>query len=262
MNFSDKTLHLTYDEFYVLMCLLGASTVQGTFVESYYDISPDNLESMWDKCKKSLSAKEYMILDSDNVQLDVGLYCILNECIKAERTYSIQFSKDKNKITDTLFYDRIKSLICVSNCAEKGEVYLSYANKKNAYESIMKEMRTASESQLEAISFETTLSQQEYFTLLSNANMGDYTKVVQLFPEDAPEEYITDLVNALKNSYGLFAVNEFEREDIVNYNILLGETFFWAIDAREENAISFRLVSAQEVAEAVAQTFRYDRGGE
>lgn len=255
MIFSDKTLHLTYDEFYVLMCLLGAKNIQGTFVENYYDISPDNLEKMWDKCRESLTLKGYMILSSDDVRLDVGLYCILNECIGAEKKYSVQLSKDKNKIMDTLFYDRAKSLICINNCDEKKEVYLNYCVKKNIYKEIVKEIQVAEQAEFEETSFEITFSRQEYFTLMSNANMGDYGKALKLFPDDVPQKCSMDLVNALKNSGGMLSVREFRQEEIDSYDILLGESFFWAIYTQDQDNISFKSVSKHDVDEILAQTF-------
>lgn len=204
MTFSDKALHLTYDEFYVLMCLIGAKNVQGTFVENYYEISPDNLEKMWDKCRESLALKGYMALSNDDIQLDVALYCILNECNRAEKKYSVQLSKGKNKIMDTLFYDRVQSLVCINNCDEKKELYLNYYTKKNIYTDIVKEIQLTDQVGNEEMSFEITFSQQEYFTLISSANMEDYNKALQLFPVNVPQKCSMDLVNALKNSGGIF----------------------------------------------------------
>lgn len=260
MTFSDKALHLTYDEFYVLMCLLGAKNIQGAFVENYYDISPDNLEKMWDKCRESLTAKGYIALNNDDVRLDVGLYCILNECNRAEKKYSVQLSKGKNKIMDTLFYDRVQSLICINNCDEKKELYLNYCGKKNIYADIVKEIQLADQVGFGETSFEITFSQQEYFTLMSSANMEDYSKALKLFPDDVPQKFSMDLVNALKNSGGILSVQEFNQEEISSCDILFGESFFWAIYAQDQDSISFKLVSKQDIDEILAQTFGCDGG--
>lgn len=260
MIFSDKALHLTYDEFYVLMCLFGANNVQGTFVENYYEISPDNLEKMWDKCRESLALKGYIVLSNDDIQLDIGLYCILNECIKAEKKYSVQLSKGKNKIMDTLFYDRVRSLICINNCVEKKEICLNYCIKKNIYTDIVKKIQLTDQVEFEEIPFEITFSQQEYFTLMSSVNMEDYSKALKLFPDDIPEKCSMDLVNSLKNSGGILSVQEFNQDEISSYDILLGESFFWAIYAQDQDSISFKLVSKQDVDEILAQTFGCDGG--
>ena len=74
MNFPEKALHLTYDEFYALMCLLGAKSVQGTFVENHDNISPNDFENIWENCKKSLLSKGYMMVDGENIQLDTSLH--------------------------------------------------------------------------------------------------------------------------------------------------------------------------------------------
>lgn len=255
MIFSDKTLHLTYDEFYVLMCLLGANNVQGTFVENYYEISPDDLEKMWDKCRETLTLKGYITSNNGDIQLDIGLYCILNECSSVEKKYSVQFSKGKNKIEDTLFYDEGKFLICVNNCDEKKEVYLNYRAKKNVYNDIVKEIQVAENDAFEEMPFEITFSRQEYFTLMASANMGDYAKALKMFPDEVLKEYSSDLVNALKNSFGLLSVTEFNQEETDSYNILFGESFFWAIYAQDEESISFKSVSKQDIYEELAQTF-------
>ncbi len=261
MNFSDKSLHLTYDEFYSLMCLLGAKSVQGTFVENHDNISPNDFENIWETCKKSLLSKEYMTLDGDDIQLDISLYSIITACVNAERKYSVQLSKDNANIIDTVFYDGTKVMICVNNCDEQKEVYLSCCNKKKTFDNIIKEIPDIKQDKLEEIPVEITLSQQEYFTLISSANMGDYTKARNLFPDNIQEEYLMDLINTLKKSYGLLSVSEFEDEQFSTYSVLFGESCFWAIYAQDEETISFKLISKRDLEESLAQTFGYDGGG-
>ncbi len=261
MNFSDKSLHLTYDEFYALMCLLGAKSVQGTFVENHNNISPNDFENIWAVCEKSLISKGYMTLDGEDLQLDISLYSIITACVNAERKYSVQLSKDKSNIIDTVFYDGNKAMVCINNCDEKKEVYLSYCNKKKSFDNVVKEIPDITQNMLNEKSAEITLSQQEYFTLMSSANLGDYTKARNLFPDDMEEEYLMDLINTLKNSYGLLSVNEFEDEEISTYSILFGKESLWAIYAQDEETISFKLVSKTDLEDSLAQTFGYDGGG-
>lgn len=261
MNLSDKSLHLTYDEFYALMCLLGAKSVQGTFVENHSDISPIDFENIWKICEKSLISKGYMRSDGGDVQLDIGLYSIITACVNAERKYSVQLSKDKSNIIDTVFYDGNKATVSINNCDEKKEVYLSYCNKKKSFDNVVKEIPDITQSTLNEMPGEITLSHQEYFTLMSSANMGDYTKARNLFPDGIPEEYLTDLTDALKKSYGLLSVSEFEDDDFRNYSILFGKSCFWAIYAQDEETISFKSVSKKDLEESLAQTFGYGGGG-
>ena len=260
MNFPEKALHLTYDEFYALMCLLGAKSVQGTFVENHDNISPNDFENIWEICKKSLLSKGYMMVDGENIQLDTSLYSIITACVNAERKYSVQLSKDNANIIDTVFYDGTKAMICVNNYDEKKEVYLTCCTKKKTFDNVIKEIPDIKQDTLEEIDAEITLSQQEYFTLMSCANMGDYAKARKMFPDDIQEECLMDLIKTLRKSYGMLSVSEFEEEDFSNYSILFGESCFWAIYAQDEETISFKLVSKKDLEESLAQTFGYDGG--
>lgn len=260
MNFSDKSLHLTYDEFYTLMCLLGAKSIQGTFFENYNDTSSNDFDNVWENCKSSLSAKGYMTLEDEDVQLDVSLYSIITACVNAERKYSVQLSRDKANIIDTVFYDGTKSMICINNCDEKKEIYLSYSTKKKSFDNVIKEIPNITQNIPEEITAEITLSQQEYFTLMSSVNMGDYTKARNSLADSVQEDYLMDLMNALKKSYGMLSVTEFQDDEISNYSILFGESYFWAIYAQDEEKISFKLISKKDLIETIAQTFDYDGG--
>ena len=256
MDLSKNMLRLSYDEYYMLMCPMGTDSIKATFADRYDGITEDAFAEMWIKCENSLVEKGHLLRDEASLHLNAGLYFLLAECIDARKVYNIQLTDSAKDVRDITYFEGNNTLVCIRNLTENEEVGVYLSPKKSEYETVTEKFirQGMEDGEMGAV-----LTQQEYVTMMANANMGNMDKAKQVFG-DAPEVYAIDLINALKKSCGMLSINEYIEDDVMNYNILSGEKFFWAVFAEGEDSVGFKLIKPDEVKEAIRLTMDYKGG--
>ena len=251
MHPQDFGIFLTTDE---LVAMAGAFQLPSFFCsymeDTHSEITAEEAEAFWEKCRKGLVEKKYLLEDEEgNLLANPGFLYILGSCFAAEKAMAVQYTGKGETLWDRNLYITEEGIVWISR-QKDGRLRIVPTSRKVIHTELH---RLVEEIPNEKADLKIVLSAREYLGLTAAVNMKNQERVHEIL-----EGQLSDKA-AFENFWSAFGDKE-NQLTIVENNSLKRETqitllFFskkgaWSL-VQQENSYIFQTVSHDQMIAAL-----------
>lgn len=255
-------IRLSYDEYVLLMELLGAKDIHGTFItDNYMNITSDSIEKIWASCQKTLTDKGYITIKNDAVDFNIALYYILKQCIDSEKVFNVQMAKNGKSMLDTLYYINNGVPFSVKNDNSNKEVIISIRSKKSVCATLKKHIDDMNFNTDSFANAQIELNEHDYISVLANINVGNVKKVKSLLPDNLSQDDIESLTASISAGAFNISITEYLDDADSIYTFISDGKNIWSVYSDDEkDVIVFEKINPSDISSLFDKLFGNNGG--